>query len=320
MAIDGKSFGRYQIGEELGRGGMGVVYKARDASLNREVALKMLLTMGKKEDMERFLREAQAMASLRHPNLVMIYDIGEYEKKPFFTMEFVPGCSLKDLAKKKSLNVRAIVKIMMQIGRAVAHAHQHGIIHRDLKPSNVMMENGKEPKVMDFGLAKTSQASRKLSKTGMIMGTLQYMPPEQVEGRLRAIDQQSDVYGLGAMLYELITGNPPFAGGSTFNIIHKVLTEIPKPPSEINPRIPKDLEAICMKALEKKKKKRYPTAAAFVEDLAHFSKGKPISARPLTTTRKWMYKIKRNRKSILTCFIILLLCFSFYFFGKKTRG
>ncbi|BBM86490.1 bifunctional serine/threonine-protein kinase/formylglycine-generating enzyme family protein [Candidatus Uabimicrobium amorphum] len=272
------SFGRYEIICELGRGGMGRVYKVYDQQLRREIALKMLLlgTNDNDTDFQRFQREARATANLNHPNIVRVYDIGIEDSYPYFTMDLINGGSLKE--RMKNLSIRQAVDAMMKITDAIHHAHGQGIIHRDLKPANIMFDDNNEPVIMDFGLAKTSKASRKLSRTGTVMGTLHYMPPEQAGGRSRDVDARSDVYGLGAVFYEILTGKPPFTTTNYAQILNQIINVVPMPPTKIKPRIPKDLENICMKCLEKKKEKRYQTAAALKRDLQRFARGEKLEA------------------------------------------
>lgn len=313
-----RNFGRYQIISELGRGGMGCVYKAYDPDLERIVAIKMMLSgeSARQEDSERFLREARATAKFDHPNIVKIYDIGSQAGQSFFTMEFVEGSSLKSLAKKSPPSICQITEIMVKVGDAVHYAHRQGIIHRDLKPANVMMTQKGDPKVMDFGLAKMVKETGKLSQSGMVMGTLHYMPPEQAEGRLSAIDARSDVYALGTMFYELLTGFVPFTGDSSFQIIYQILNKEPIPPSQYKRYIPKDIESICLKALEKDKNHRYQSAAELVDDLLRFSKGEPVWARPIGIMRKLGRKAKRHRRVLIgmgiVCFIVTTIMWSWY--------
>ncbi|BBM81849.1 serine/threonine-protein kinase [Candidatus Uabimicrobium amorphum] len=308
----GKMFGHYRIEGELGRGGMGRVYKVYDTRLKRIVALKMLLSEASTNNREvkRLLIEARATAKLRHPNIVTLYEIGQNNNQPFFTMEFIPGACLKTIVRKKSLSARQTVQIMIRVGNAVAYAHKEGIIHRDLKPANIMMDND-EPKVMDFGLAKMVKTEHSLSKTGMILGTLRYMPPEQASGKVKEIDERSDVYSLGATLYELLTGQPPFREGSSFDILYKILEEEPQAPRKIKRTLHKDLENICLKALAKKKQQRYQSANEFVADLQRFSRGEPIMAKPSSLLTKSLRKMYRH-KAIYATILISSLCFYFF--------
>jgi phosphate/phosphite/phosphonate ABC transporter binding protein len=261
-------FGRYRILAEIGRGGMGRVYKAYDASLNRVVAIKVLIAgeAAVQVEAQRFVKEARASAQLCHPNIVTLYDIGTEGKQTYLVMEFIEGISLKTLRQRAPLSIRQTVEIMRKVGTAVSYAHSQGIIHCDLKPANIMIDPFNEPKIMDFGLAKMMQETSELTKSGVILGTPLYMPPEQARGR-RDIDYRSDVYALGAILYELLTDSPLFSGGC-MEILEKIFADDPIPPSQIKPDIPKDLENICLKALEKEKERRYQSAAKFVDDLA----------------------------------------------------
>ncbi|WP_372368318.1 protein kinase [Candidatus Uabimicrobium sp. HlEnr_7] len=309
------SFNRYEIISELGRGGMGRVYKVYDQQLQREVALKMLLLDAGENsiDFQRFQREARATANFNHPNIIRVYDIGIEDKHPYFTMDLVEGDCLKD--RTKSLSIRQSVELMEKIADAIHHAHSKGIIHRDLKPANIMFDDKNEPIVMDFGLAKTSQASKKLSRTGMIMGTLQYMPPEQAGGRTRDIDVRSDVYGLGAIFYEILTGKPPFTTGSYAQMLNQIINTHPTSPCKIKPRIPKDLENICIKCLEKKKEKRYQNAASLKRDLQRFSRGEKLEASS-GTMRKIVNILKKNQTPLVFALIPFMIIFAF-FLGKS---
>lgn len=304
--------GRYRVLEKIGQGGMGVVYKVLDQELQRIVALKMLLTetSATPKDIERFQREAKTSALLRHPNIVTVYDCGISGDRPFFTMELLTGQSLQQFLKKSSLTTRQVVDIMIKIGNAIHYAHGQGIIHRDLKPANIMLENDLEPKVMDFGLAKLSRASSKISKSGMILGTLNYMPPEQAEGKLTEIDVRSDVYTLGGLLYEMLTNRPPFVGTSTFHILSQIATSSPPPPRRIKHKIARELESICMKALAKKKTQRYQTAAEFVEDLQRFARREPVKTRPVS---------RQGTVLLLSALVLMLLTVSVVWYTRKPK-
>ncbi|BBM85054.1 protein kinase domain-containing protein [Candidatus Uabimicrobium amorphum] len=299
-------FGRYTIISELGRGGMGKVYKAYDPNLDRVVALKMLLTDQDQHAIDRFMREAQATAKLKHANIITLYDIGIEDSQPYFTMEFIEGDSLEQMAKKSTMSNHQIAILMATVADAVHYANKQGIIHRDLKPDNIMMKDN-TPIVMDFGIAKLDKAQKKLSKTGMIVGTLQYMAPEQAAGKNRAVDQRSDVYSLGAILYRLLTGHKMFPAGSQIYILNQILNHDPVPPSKHKKIIARDLENICLKAVEKKQSDRYQSAKELSEDLRAFGAGETVKASPTTWQRKLWRKCKRYRAHIAVAIIALIV-------------
>lgn len=271
----------YELRTELGRGGMGVVYHARQLRANRDVALKMVLHGGHSNAAQRarFRAEAEAIARLQHPNIVAVYDVGEVDDHPFFSMELCAGGSLANL--KSPPSCRAAAELLMQVSRGVAAAHAAGIVHRDLKPGNVLLTADGVPKVADFGLAKhleTSGASLMgLTGSGAVLGTPSYMAPEQA-GSARRVGPAADVYSLGAILYELLTGQPPFCGPTATDTLLLLLTENVRPPRELRADVPRDLEAICLRCLDKDPGRRYPTAAELVEDLARFLSGEPVTA------------------------------------------
>jgi CHASE2 domain-containing sensor protein len=259
----------YEVIEELGRGGMGVVYKAMQVGLKRTVALKMILAgpHAGADALARFRIEAEAVARMQHPNIVQVYEIGEHDGRPFFSLEFVDGSNLSRKLDGKPLPAREAVDLLIVLGRAVQHAHERGIIHRDLKPANVLLSAGGVPKITDFGLAKKLDETSGLSFSGAVMGSPSYMAPEQAEGRLRDIGPATDVYALGAILYEVLTGRPPFKGDTFVQTLDLVRYQAPTPPTALDGGVPPMLEEICLKCLEKEPARRYPTADALVQAL-----------------------------------------------------
>jgi serine/threonine-protein kinase len=282
----------YAVESVLGRGGMGVVYRARHLRLNRSVALKMLLAgpFALPAERERFRREAEAVARLRHANIVQVYDSGELDGRPYFTMEFVEGGTLARKLAGTPLPVRDAAELMAPLADAVAAAHAAGIIHRDLKPGNVLLTGDGVGKIADFGLARRV-GDAELTLTGVALGTPSYMAPCQAAGKSTEIGTATDVYALGAILYECLTGRPPFRGESPAATIQQVLHADPVPPAQLNHGVPRDLETICLKCLEKDPLRRYASAAALADDLRRFLRGDAIAARPagrLVRTRKWV--------------------------------
>jgi len=289
----------YEILGELGRGGMGVVYKARQTSLKRMVALKMVLAgaHASKTGLARFRSEAEAVARLQHPNIVQIYEISEHDGRPFFSMEYVDGGSLSSRTASTPQPAEDTAKLMAQLARAMHSAHEAGIVHRDLKPANVLLKGSRlkaegfgVPKITDFGLAKQMDDTSQLSQTGDVMGTPSYMAPEQAAGKIKEIGPAADIWALGAVLFEMLTGRPPFKAESPMDTLLQVLYSEPVPPSYLRAKLPADLQTICLKCLEKDIRRRYPTALALAEDLERFLEGRPITARPISTfarTVKW---------------------------------
>jgi WD40 repeat protein len=290
------SFGDYALLGEVGRGGMGVVYKAHQSSLDRIVAIKMVLA-GKHagpEELARFRREAAALARLQHPNIVQIHEVGTHDGRPYFSMEFVGGGSLAQRQGGEPLPPREAARLTETLARAVQAAHAAGIVHRDLKPANVLLAADGTPKISDFGLAKRLDVPAGATQTGAVVGTPSYMAPEQADGRGKDIGPAADVYALGATLYELLTGRPPFRAETPLDTVLQVIGDEPVPPRQLQSKTPPDLERVCLKCLEKDPGKRYRSALALAEDLERFQRGEPVRARALgRLARTWRW-CRRN--------------------------
>ncbi len=288
----------YEILGELGRGGMGVVYKARQVGLGRTVALKMILSGAHAgaDDLDRFRGEAEAIARLQHPGIVQVHDIGEKDGLPFFSLEFVEGGSLADRLDGTPWPPRKAAALVETIAGAVHEAHKAGIVHRDLKPANVLMTKDDQPKITDFGLAKRLDADLGRTASGAIMGTPSFMAPEQAGGKTGQIGPAADTYALGAILYDLLTGRPPFKAATPLDTVMLVATEEPVPPSRLVPKLPRDLETIVLKCLEKDPSRRYESARAMADDLHRFLSGEPIAARPVgRAERSWRWCARNPR-------------------------
>jgi serine/threonine protein kinase len=272
-------FGDYELLEDIAHGGMGVVYKARQLSLNRPVALKMILSglFASEQEVKRFRTEAEAAANLDHPNIVPIYEIGEHDGRHYFSMRFVEGGNLARHIGKFSNDLKAVARLLASVARAVHHAHQRGILHRDLKPSNILLDTEGQPQVTDFGLAKRMTQESNLTQSGSPMGTPSYMAPEQAQGK--QIDRTADVYSLGAILYELLTRRAPFQADTPAAVYDQIIKQEPRPPSSLGVHVDRDLETICLKCLEKEQTRRYSTAQALAEDLERWLANEPIKAR-----------------------------------------
>jgi tetratricopeptide (TPR) repeat protein len=285
----------YEILGDLGRGGMGVVYKARQVALKRPVALKMLLngTHLDPERLDRFRAEAETVARLQHPNIVQVYEVGELDGWPFFSLELVEGGSLDRKLAGAPLQVRDAATLLETLARAMHHAHQRGLVHRDLKPANVLLAADGTPKITDFGLAKQLDADAGRTHSGAVVGTPSYMAPEQAEGKNREVGPAADVYALGAILYECLTGRPPFRGATVLETLDQVRTWEPVPPSRLQPGVPRDLETVCLKCLRKEPARRYASALDLAEDLRRFLAGEPVRARP---TPAWERALKWARR------------------------
>ncbi len=300
----------YEILGVLGRGAMGVVYKARQRGLKRIVALKMIGAGGHHgpADLARFRSEAVAVADLQHPNIVQIYEVGEDHGQPFFSLEYVEGDSLAKKISGTPRPPREAALLVRALADGMEYAHQRGIIHRDLKPANVLLTSGGEPKISDFGLVKRLEDDAGQTQSGSILGTPSYMAPEQAEGKIKELGPRCDIYALGGVLYELMTGRPPFRAASILDTLQQVRTEDPIPPSQFQPRLPRDLETICLKCLQKDPAKRYATAAALGEDLRRFLAGEPILARPVSRAEwLWRWCWRNPRVAALGGLVVILV-------------
>jgi hypothetical protein len=314
-------FGDYELLEEIARGGMGVVWKARQTSLKRDVALKLIRdgALAGPDQVARFLREAEAAANLPHPNIVAIHEVGEHGGQHYFSMDYVEGCDLGALVKDGPLSPRRAAGYLKTIAEAAHFAHQRGTLHRDLKPQNVLIDASDRPRITDFGLAKFLNHDSRTTQSGVVMGSPSYMPPEQAAGRHGDIGPASDVYSLGAMLYELLTGRPPFRGSTPMATMIDVLEADPIAPRRLNADIPPDLETICLKCLEKSPSARYATARALAEELDRFLKGEPIHARPASAVRKLVTWTRRHPGTLaaLAALVVASLAFGLLYLFEE---
>jgi TolB-like protein/Tfp pilus assembly protein PilF len=293
--------GDYELLDEVGRGGQGVVFRARQKSLNRTVALKVI-SLGQwasKAHLKRFRLEAEAAARLEHPGIVPIHEVGERDGSCYFSMKFVEGGQLDEVAKREPIPIRRAAELIATVARTVHYAHQHGILHRDIKPGNILLDRKGEPHLTDFGLARLVETESTMTRTLDVLGTPSYMAPEQAMGNNAAVSSVTDIYGLGAVLYQLLTGQPPFAGGATYETIKLLLDTEPRQPRLLNPKIDRDLSTICLKCLEKDPKRRYSSALALAEDLEHWLRHEPIQARHTGVFARGGKWVRRNPTSAL---------------------
>jgi serine/threonine protein kinase len=299
----------YTILDVLGRGGMGVVYKARDIRRKRLVALKMLLvgSHAGQRDLARFRTEAEAISRLKHPNIVQLYEVGQAAGHPYFSLELVDGGSLAEQLDGTPWPARKAARLVRKLAAAIHHAHRCAIIHRDLKPSNVLLTADGTPKITDFGLAKQLDTSGCQTPSDAVLGTPAYMAPEQA-GKAKHVGPAADVYALGAILYELLTGQPPFEGETLTDIIMQVVGEDPLSPRLLRPDLPGDLETICLKCLRKEPTSRYPSANALAKDLGRFVADEPIRAKK---SRPWDPAIKWVRQNPAIAILIAVIAFLF---------
>jgi serine/threonine protein kinase/Tfp pilus assembly protein PilF len=316
-------FGDYELLEEIGRGGQGVVYRARQKSLNRTVALKMigLGQWATEAHLKRFRLEAEAAAKLEHPNIVPIHEVGERDGSCYFSMKFVEGGQLDEVVRRAPMSVRQAAELLAKVARTVHYAHEHGILHRDIKPGNILLDQKGEPHLTDFGLARLVETESTVTRTKEVLGTPSYMAPEQAVGETGKLTSATDVYGLGAVLYQLLTGQPPFAGGTTYETIRLLRDTEPRPPRVLNPKVDRDLSAICLKCLEKDPTRRYSSALVLAEDLEHWLKHEPIRAKRtgfFSHSRKW---VRRNPSTtvLVTLLLALAVGLSVTIWNRKPR-
>src|SRR5437667_4074119 len=302
-------FGDYELLEQIGRGGQGVVFRAHQKSLNRTVALKVI-SLGQwasEAHVKRFRREAEAAARLEHPCIVPIYEVGERDGSCYFSMKLVEGVQLDEVARREPIPIRRAVEIIAKVARTVHYAHEHGILHRDIKPGNILLDAKGEPHLTDFGLARLVESESNVTQTLDVLGTPSYMAPEQAVGNNAAVSSATDVYGLGGVLYQLLTGQPPFAGGATYETIKLLLDTEPKQPRLLNPKIDRDLSTICLKCLEKDPKRRYTSALALAEDVERWLKHEPIQARHTGVFARGKKWVRRNPTSALLAASLITL-------------
>ncbi|RMG14505.1 MAG: serine/threonine protein kinase, partial [Planctomycetota bacterium] len=294
-SLIGRRFGPYEVLRELGRGGMGVVYEARQARLERRVALKVLLggDLSSAHHVARFQREAELAARLKHPNIARIHDVGVVDGLHYYAMDLIEGRPLADLLRESAIEVHRAVEIARDAARALGHAHRLGVVHRDVKPGNILVDEGGRAVVTDFGLAREldADAAARLTRSGAQVGTPRYMSPEQAGGRDDEVGPASDVFGLGVVLYELLTRRPPFSGSDLGELTRRISEDDPPPPSRCARGIPPPLDAVVLEALAKRPEDRYPSGAEFADDLERFLRGEPVLARarsPLERSWRWL--------------------------------
>jgi serine/threonine protein kinase len=301
--------GGFHIETEIGRGGMGVVYKAWQRELGRPVALKMILAgeLASGDHLERFRNETRALANVHHANIVSIYEAGQIEGRPYFAMQYVEGPTLSQRLKQGRMDPESAARLIASVAHAVGHLHGHGVIHRDIKPSNILIDGKGTPYVTDFGLAKILTGDSQHTASGAIVGTPCYMSPEQAGGKSKHVGPKSDVYGLGAVLYECLVGRPPFREETPLDTLVQVIEGEPEEPRSIDPSIPRDLELICMKCLEKSPDSRYESAEALADDLDRWLAGDPIEARPATPWNR-LARWTRREPALVWRLVMLLVC------------
>ncbi|MEK7866156.1 MAG: tetratricopeptide repeat protein [Planctomycetota bacterium] len=315
------AFDRYEILEEIARGGMGIVYKGRDVKLNRVVALKVLVGAATPEMIERFRREAQMVAGLHHPRILPVHDVGDQDGLCYFTMDYVDGASLAQLIREKRVTRRQGIEILRDTALALQYAHEQGVIHRDVKPGNILVDVSGRTFLADFGVARATESQARLTASGHPIGTPQYMSPEQGGGDAASVDGRTDVYSLGATLYELLTGRPPYEGDSIMDIVFQLMTNDPPRPQEIDPKVPRDLELITLKAIERDRDRRYPTAKALAEELTRYLEGEAIEARPSGVFRHSWKRVRKHpvRATVLVAAAVAAAGWAAFVFWQTER-
>src|SRR5438105_2936002 len=315
------NFGDYELLEEIGRGGQGVVYRARQKSLNRTVALKVigLGHWATEAHLKRFRREAESAASLEHPCIVPIYEVGERDGSCYFSMKLVEGGQLDNVVRREPITIRRAVELIAKVARIVHYAHEHHILHRDIKPGNILLDQKGEPHLTDFGLARLVETESTVTRTMEVLGTPSYMAPEQAVGNNAQLTSATDVYGLGAVFYQLLTGHPPFAGGTTYETIKLLLDTEPRQPRLWNPKIDRDVSTICLKCLEKEPARRYCSALELAEDLERWLKHEPIRARRTGVFVRGAKRIRRNptTTALLAALVTLATIVAVLFFNQE---
>lgn len=300
-------FGNYEIVAKIGEGGMGVVYKARQRGLSRFVALKLMRSgpWANRAEVKRFQQEAQAAAQLQHPNIVGVHDVGEQDGQLFFSMEYVEGKNLAQLIREAPLPPRRAAQLVESIAEAIHYAHERGVLHRDLKPANILLDASAKPRITDFGLARQIEIDSELTLAGTLLGTPSYMPPEQALSQ--RVTFRSDVYSLGAILYDCLTGRPPFRADTPLDTCRQVVETEPVSPRLLNPKVPVDLETICLKCLAKDPEQRFATAHEFAQDLGRFLKSEPIHARPIQPwVRLWRWGQRKPALAVMSVVVLIL--------------